>query len=215
MIYKERELIKSALLEVEMRELRLMESAPDVSIDASDEYTCKINDIINQRGNVSLKTIKFRKAIIVAAIIASVLMLLGFAFKNFIINAFEKYTAFDPEEELKEAIEERYEPSYLPEGFEETEYLEFNTAISTIWTNKGETVILEQGIGHDSRVSLDTQFESYKTILVGEYTVYYVYRNNTYSSVWIQDGYVFCLTCTGDFSLEEMTQIIASITVTE
>ena len=47
MIYKERELIKSALLEVEMRELRLMESAPDVSIDASDEYTCKINDIIN------------------------------------------------------------------------------------------------------------------------------------------------------------------------
>jgi len=109
---------------------------------------------------------------------------------------------------------ERYTFSTLPNGFKETEFQDLVLFYRTVWSNQaGESIILEQGNGQEE-ITLDAEMANAVTIEKSGGTEVLCYPlENSITMIWAQDGYSFSVTCSGEFDVEQVLDLIEKIEI--
>ncbi len=217
-------LIKKALLDVEKYEIKRLESFPHVDSSKYPEYDKHIELIIateeRKNSNVHIPPKKLIAILVAAALLLSTAITV-FAYHepifSFFEEIFEKFTRFSSieDEATPEPIQEEgvYLPTYLPTGFEQTNFVEKESLIQTIWTGENDRIILKQNILHNINITLDTEENDYEKIHVDNTVFYYTVKNNVHQLLWSNTKYSFTLWCTSGITREEAIKIAQSLTV--
>ena len=217
----ELDLIKKALLDIEKYEVERLESFPHIDTANYPEYDRHIEMIIASEERSS-KVISPRK--IIAILVAAALLLSTaitvfayrepiFKFFEEIFEAFTRFSLIDNEPDPELIQEGVYLPTYLPEGFEQTSFMEKESLIQTAWIEETDRIILKQRILYNNNITLDTEKVDYEIINVNDTVFYYYLKNNNHQLLWSNSKYSFTLWCTTGISREEALKIAQSLAI--
>lgn len=171
----------------------------------------------------SAKHLTSRKivAIIIAAVLIIASAVTAFAFKEKLLDFVERitdtHTSLDSPEgnKGKEKIEEIYLPSYIPERFRLKSHSSSNAAAVTVWTDGVSDIIFKQMPRQNSNVSINTENEEYSEVVFGNQPVYYTVKHGTFGAVWHTEDYIYRFDAFSPFDIEEIEDIIVSVTYVE
>ena len=107
----------------------------------------------------------------------------------------------------------RYSFTNLPTGYREVSFIDSNHLLWTQWQDQlGNDIILQQELG-THEIIIDKK--ALNQIIIPHSDNEYIYHTheNTSLLIWKQDGYVFSMSVTADFSIEQMFTIIDSLTI--
>ena len=179
--------------------------------------------ISREESNITNKHIKLNRriTILIAATLILSLVITACAFfkpiSNFIEEVFTKFTRFSSieDEATPEPIQEDgvYLPAHLPAGFEQTNFVEKESLIQTIWTCENDRIILKQNILQNINITLDTEDNDYEKIYIDNTVFYYTVKNNVHQLIWSNSKYSFTLWCTSGITREEAVEIAESLKV--
>lgn len=172
----------------------------------SDKYKRKINKLIKRREKPYFKLIctTGRRIVCTAAaviiILASALSVEAVreAIHDFLMNIFKGHTAVSVSgtiEDYPAVIEEEYEISNLPEGFELTDYYADDKSVLVAYFNEEKYILFEQIIYRDFIENLDnshSELEYYTDVSGQEYLVQNTGHN--YCVIYNNGRYVIQIT---------------------
>ena len=132
---------------------------------------------------------------------------------KFFIETYEKFTkvTFQPENENEEisiptTIEQAMEPSYLPDGFEETdrEKTDIGNMIRIEFTNEsGDILLFSQMTMDELNLTIDTEGVDTKDMSVNENSGIFYSNNGWNTLIWNDKQYAYSI-----FSLEDKETIL-------
>ena len=212
-------IIKLALFDAEMFEIKKLETFPQAKVMHSPEYVQKISELREKAKRTESSMISFsprrKTAILVAAIIIIALTLTACAFseqiKAFFFEISETFTRAEAEGEPTTAEFEQYLPSYIPDNYTIIDNEVGYGFSRIIWYNNDHYIYLQQNQLSSSKLILDTEDSPYAKTIMGNNEIYYINKNNTYSFIWIENGYQFSLMCHGSLSWDNIENLICSI----
>ena len=190
----------------------------------SKEFEQKIQKIIyGERPKVVTKKLPLRKKIAVALIASLILALVGCVwakhkeigafFQEFFETHFNLTVNVDETGQYSSTLEKVYHPSYIPEGYEQTEYDADIMQVYACWElSDTERIIFKQNIIKHDNIFFDNEGTYTEVFTVGDYQVLYVKDNVQSSYTWHDGEYLFELIALCDLSQEEAIRIIDSIT---
>lgn len=192
-----------------------------IQYEFSAEFEKKMNKLINRQKKKTwhwVNTAPKRIALIAAVAImlfttACSVPAIREPVVKFVTEVYETFTEYFFESDTvdTEVISKKYKLTYLPSGFEETDIYEDDITITTTYENEnGDSIWLTQRVGEIS-ASVDAEHGETKTLNVSGYEVDLYLRDGTTHAIWIQDTYVFEITCYGDFSEQDMVDLIESV----
>ena len=200
---------------------KILESESD-EISCSKKHEIAMRTIL--RGKIPTEgkrsSTRARLIIIIAAVILS-LALVGCAIiyryeiGELAIQILERYDFIVHSDSTKNThIEEVYELTYLPEGYELSDTFTSSKTVSYIFVNAQSAVIgfYQDGIGN-SLYHVDNEHGDTKTIQIGEHTIYYRDAGDRFIYMWDDEKYIFTLTSSFPFSDEELTLILEGIKI--
>ena len=164
-------LIKKVLWDIELIELKKMESIPSVEWNPSEECKENLKKIFRvakeQEKRTTLKFKRLRTALIAAIlVIATMATLIACVepVRNFFKEIAEKYTDFISitDDKSKEVIEEIYLPTNLPKNSIEISSNVTEVTASTVWMNGEDVIVVLQHTGNTT-TTLDTENSEYGT----------------------------------------------------
>ena len=215
-------LIKRALYDAEVIEIKRLEALPEAPFSPSEECISRARTEFAQgkRQVARRKTLKGVVAILVAAILLISVTVTCIAFreniKEFFIEKFEKFSIFTTPDVTtdKTEIEEFYLPAYIPEGFTKTDVFEDSTEVMIVWEREDEMIVYSQSLLTKSAIiKIDTETSDYQTKDVGERTVYYISHYSEYFMIWRAEDYSFTLKCSNSYTCEEDERINDGIVI--
>ncbi len=209
-------LLKKALFESTLQEIREIEAIglPDFSI--SEEFKVKIyNSHIKKRASLSKRVII---AIVAAVITCTIIMMSISAIRNpiidFIVETFDGFAVFSINDDAKgnspKKIEVVHSPmqSMLERGYTLEYHSISATGVRYIFENKTKNRIdISQSIMNID-ISGSVENYEYKETSINHISVHYVIEHNTYIIYWMYNGYIFNLTCDSSIDWEEIELII-------
>ena len=139
---------------------------------------------------------------------------------SFFVRINEKFISFSvsniisPDEEPN-GIEEIYTFSYLPEGYQIKTYEQSPAYICSIWERNGKEIILEQTFAPSTDMALDGQPTFSDVLLINGSEIYYSYRYETHTFVWLKEHYSFFMHAQSDVELETCIKMVEQMTVRE
>lgn len=162
---------------------------------------------------------------LIAAFVAAVLLLLGGltvyakreAVIEFIERIYEKFTRVsyheEPEDEadFPETIEEERIPASVPEGFVLQDYQSSLFKVNVVWQKEEEYIIFRQST-MGTVYNFDNEYSDSTTILIGNNTVYIVQNEYSNFYIWNDGRYSYSLDCPATLTLEDISQMIQSVT---
>lgn len=205
----------------------ILASAPKEQHIFSDGFEKKMNALINNAGSdedgckteesVPVKRRKVRKLWLIAAAIlalaaaACAVPEVRKSIAGFFIKVFGDHVEYSQPEITKTTIEEKYELSPIPYGFEKTEEKETAENYRVSYADADENmIILYQYAGGIGPQVVDNKGE-FSDREIGEKKVS-IYNADDYSeAAWIADGYYFVLTCVYHIELQEFESLIAAV----
>lgn len=221
MTINQAKILKNALYDVQMMELRYIDMLPKYDTENSEKINTTFKEICE---GISKKKrqISGRFIVILAAAIISILLIMSVsaseAIRSFFVNIYETYIQInikpnDDKENLEAPMQE-FTASYMPEGYTKTSVEKYPALIETTWANGEYEISLTQNKPQNGGFSLDNETE-YLTVIINGKTVYYMHKHNTYFAIWSDGEYIFDISCYDSVSFEELTRIISSIAPTE
>lgn len=208
-------LIKKALFAVEMQEVKLMDSFPEVDLQPSEQYLKNIEAIKCRARIINSKKLSLKKKILIGLAAALLVILTACACSKPIINfakkIYEGFVSLTTNQDVDKAIENIYMPEYTPEGYKIATISKGETTLDIVWKNGEDKIIYRQGPLTNEEVRMDTENAEHGSYYIGEQLVYYTYKYNTYLFVWENDHYSFWLKCNDTIPREEIERIISSI----
>ena len=210
------EMIKKALLAVELSEIKYMEKLPDASLDFSEMYKTKISRLINseRKREASLLRLSARKrlTILVASILILLLTLTACIFKDhikeFIIESYGAMTRFFSPYDESISDYQKHTFTYIPEGYKLTESFEFQNYIEYRYSNSTHFISITQSQLSGNSIQIDTENASYDILNINNIEVHRSIKNNTYMVVWKTDTTAFSLVCHDSVEWSEIEKII-------
>ena len=208
-------LIRRALINVNMREFEAMSDFPKYEGELSDNFKRRINDIIE--GRATQRKSKSIKQIVLIAAIISLLLLVGCSAVGFIIHRVDNgrgtrfYTNGDG---MKESFEEFYIID-VPQEFTYDYGYDFPDAKSYILRNQNETIFFGQYLAENQSIKLNTEYNGYTKEKIGGNDVIYTVNRGFYTGIWLYDGYSFALTVKGGLDYDDFVSIIESVHIAE
>ena len=210
------ELFKQALIDgVNMRIEREL-AACEEEVVFSRRHMRAMKRIIN--GKNPAKPINSKVVAILVA--AAILLLAGCAIiyrdeiRDFITDVkdrFVKVTFSDGVEESK-YIEDVYELTYVPEGYEMETHTIGNKMVRYIFkTQKGEMIKFIQQPLDISGFAVDIEHDYDKFANVNDYEIYYRHTNGTYYYIWNDGKYAFKINLSEELPIKELELILFSI----
>ena len=209
-------LIKKALLHVEMKEVKCMESFPQIDLPHSKQYIENMASITCRTKTVKNKKSSFKKKLLVAVIAALLALLTACALakpiSDLIVEVHEKYIRFSTSKEGHTTITEVYMPTYIPEGYEITSESITEKYVTVYVSNGSYTILYEQTpFNNKWGIRFDTEDVGYDIMYVENLSVYYTVKYNDCMLLWESNDYFFKLRCPDTLSLEEIEKIISGI----
>lgn len=224
MINIKENILKKALLESTLKEIRAIESIDYPEIKTEKEYDEKILKSI--RINKQFKAQRHypkRIAIIVAAIIVCFTILISISAVrikviDFFVEVYETFASFfiDKDENIDieppSKIETQYEPTYMNENnFKLINQIKNESKVISIWKKDNITIYLTQYIIDENNIKLDIEDTDYYIEYIDNQKIYYIFKNNTYDIRWLTNEYSFNLICSGSLGWQEIENIIKSL----
>ena len=215
-----------ALLEVQLEQWRDVPAEKDIDLQPSKEFAKKSRKLIEdaKRGNVGKMSTALRRIILVAAIIAALAgtALAIPAVREGIIRFFISYAgthyefSFDQEQAASapDKIEKVYKPTYIPEGFVQTEEFIGFGYVCYIWFFGPKNYIAfdQRTIPNDfegpqpDAEDVDTYIRN-----LNGYNVFEVHCDGVVAYYWTNSEYLFILTFGSPVSQEDREKVFCSI----
>ena len=136
---------------------------------------------------------------------------------QFFVDAYEEYFEIRFGENARDDLDptpytmERYTLTYLPEGYKEVEFLEWDSALWTHWRNDmNSSITLHQEPG-TQEISLDAALGEIVQLEYNGRRISYQESSNAQIFVWEQGEYIFHLVIHKNLSVEEGLHMIESI----
>lgn len=190
----------------------------------SKEFEQRIEKMIyGERPKVLSKKLPLRKKIAVALIASLILALVGCVwakhkeigafFQEFFETHFNLTVNVDETGQYPSTLEKVYHPSYIPEGYEQTEYDADIMQVYACWElSDTQRIIFKQNIIKHDRILYDNEGSYTEIITVGNYQVFCFKGSNHTTYTWHNGEYLFTIKIRGDLSQSDVTKIIDSIT---
>lgn len=161
-------------------------------------------------------------ALLVAIIVLTIGGLTVYAKRDAVIHFFEQvYEKFiqvlyqgdqDNEKNIPDTIEKEYVPSYVPKGYELQEYVYDLSSVQVKWQSSDEAFICFEQSTIGTIYGFDNEHGNFEELTVGEYTVYSVHYGARNKYLWNDGKYSYSIECSVELSLEEISQMILSVT---
>ena len=205
-------LIRQAFAIVEERELRYLDSLPEVFIPHSSEYNAKINELLakNKRNSASLKPRLVFAVIIVIIALAITACTFVKPITRFLEEIHDSFVNLLTKEE-EEVITKIYTPSYLPSGYELESQKVYDTSAGATWTNGEDSIFLYQRPLKNGHIAIDSEGAEQGYIYIEEQALLYVRKNGIYVFTWENGAYAFQLRCSDKLPFDEIEKIISGI----
>ena len=131
---------------------------------------------------------------------------------RFLTEVYETFTEYFFDGEKTSVITEKYQVSAIPDGFIEESVFEADTTINIVYGNgEGKTIHYTQAVTDETTIYLDAEKANSKTISVSGYEVHLYLQESVIYGMWTCDGYYFEIVCYGDFSEDDVIELIQSV----
>ena len=210
------ELFKQALVEGVNRRIDRELAACEEEVVFSRRHIKAMNRII--KGKTPTKPINRKMVAILVA--AAILLLAGCAIiyrdeiRGFITDFREFFVkvTFDEGENFSQTIDETYELTYVPEGYELIDESSYFNAVQYIFEDSnGNKIKFTQRPLDNSSFMVDIEHDYDKFANIGSYAIYYRHTNGTYYYIWNDGKYALKLNSTNELSLKELESLIIGI----
>lgn len=222
------DILKKALLQIELEELNHFKNLPDENIEFSEEFETKIQKLSKRRKSLiwqATKTVPRRIAVIlIAALITFCMMMTISAIRvpvvNFVINVYEDFISIfvekEEEVEVPDSIEDIYMPSYIFGDYSLVTSNKNNKYVETIWldTNNNIMILNQDVLETDYKIYLDNNGVDYQSANFKNLNVHFSSKNDQYFFIWTNGYYKFELVCSTQIELSEVEKLIESLTPT-
>ena len=207
------ELFKQALVEGVNRRLDREIAACDEEIAYSRRHIKAMTRIVN--GKTPRKPLSTKMIAILVA--AAVLLLAGCAIiyrneiRDFITDVREFFVkvTFDAGESESRVIEEVYELTYVPSGYELINQKSNNMMVYYIFEDSnGNKIKFTQRPLDNSSFMVDIEHDYDKFANIGGYEIYYRHTNGTYYYIWNDGKYALSLNATEELTNQTLILII-------
>lgn len=216
---KERDMLKSALLDALSGKYDEELSKSEGDISCSKKHYSKLSNILG----VSVGGARRFSKRLLAAILVAVFLLTGctvYAYrteiKEFFVEIYEKYIRVtydtDANTVMGKSIEKVYKANYIPEGYELVEEVNTQVDVSYKWKDKnGNIITLQQKILDGTDFYVDAEHGLTESINCNKYKVYCRFIDNSYHYIWNNEKYVFALESKIELDNDVLSKIIAGI----
>ena len=217
MTINQAKILKSALYDAQLMELRYIESLPAENIVNServDNFVRELADGFKEKRKTGLG--KRFILILVAAIISTLLVISisAIAFKDNLIEIHDEYILIpfrnkdNPSTQIVPAV--AYSPEYIPNEYSIIQSSRTTFSVLQKWSNGESSITLTQSkiINGDLYINNMNEF---MMLECNDMTIYYYERYYTYSFFWMDDDYFFTLQCNSTTPINEVEMIISSI----
>lgn len=218
-----RELFGKALAEAFAEKFEEELAASEETAACSQEHYDKMQKIINSSRSAPKR--KFSRKSLVAIIIAAALLLTGCAayicrneIRDFVEDVYEKFvrlTYCESDKQSTPKIDEVYELTYVPDGYELVENISADVYTSYRFRNQdGESLIFEQAILDKTNYGFDG--EQGNTLLheFGEFEVYCRVLDTSSHYIWNDGKYALYLISTAPLNEAELEKIVLGVSKT-
>lgn len=224
-----RELFRQALIDARLRKSKQILDANPEEVQFSASHLRKMQQILSYSRHQSwIRHPKLGRKRMVAVLIAAALLLIGSmtvyanrdAIVRFMEQVFGKYTrvsyqCVDPDAKIPEWIEDEYTLSYVPEGYELSEYESDTSGVWMQWKNSNDDYI------YFTQSSIDRYYAQYdnensydEQIQVNNSTVYCTYHTAPlFIYLWTDGSYCLELKCHSYISADEVARMIESVSI--
>ena len=174
-----------------------------------------------KRINTTPKRIATVAAIVMFAMFSSAMSVSAFRepFIEMIKTIFSNNVELGFTGDTKDAIKEVYGISNVPEGFELTKKTINDGAVFMDYEDSEGNIISfsQMTTANDTTVNVDNEQSKNYTVNVDGLEIFITegIRDDIKAAFWAADGYSFNLTYIGDIEVDELTEIISSISVLE
>ena len=212
------ELFKQALVEGVNRRLDREIAAYDEDITYSRRHIKNMERIV--KGKTPRKPLSTKMIAILVA--AAILLLAGCAIiyrneiREFVSKVYDSFVElrFEEGEQESRNIEEIYELTYLPEGYELESQIIGQQLIQYIFIDsEGHKLKFIQQSLDSSSFSVDIEHGDYNIINIGEYEIYYQQTDGIYCYLWNDGKYALKLNSKEELSYETLEAIINGIKI--
>ena len=219
-------MLKRCLIESTYKEIAEIEALDYSYVRVSNSFKEKVKEIISVKEEPKRKAYPKKIAII---LIASVLLSLSIMFSvsanirnavsDFFVKVYETFSEIFVNAEYNEeapveypkTIEQVYQPKYITNNsFVEIDKMQDSLGVFTVWSNESAIIDLSQALV-TNKPTLDAEDVEYQTTYIGEKEIFYFLKNNIYTVVWIDYGYLFTMTCDECLGWAEIEKIIVSL----
>ena len=212
----ELELIKRAIADVDRLEIERLDSLPTVTVSDEENFRGSVLAIPE---NVTPKSRISGKKLIIVLIAAAVLIssiITAYAFrepiKAFFMKNRDTHSLYEyPTEKPSPITSGIFQPTWLPEGYSQSDYSESKTFVQTTWVNGTSVIVLKQKMLSGGG-SVDTENSDYEVVAVNGQNYYCISKNGIHDIIWRNDLYAFTLWCYGT-EREDALKIATSLKV--
>lgn len=132
---------------------------------------------------------------------------------EFIKQVYESFAHYSFDGDTVEFIEKEFTIHQIPYGYEQIDKTTTDNSVVTIYKNELDYTIYFLQSTTDSHTGffVDNESGDLYTETVNGINVDFKEWYDTKTAMWVNDGYVFTINCTGNISFEEIKQKIISI----
>lgn len=131
---------------------------------------------------------------------------------RFLIEVYETFTEYSFEGEKSELITKEYQMTTIPKGFTQTGYFKEDVVIITTYENpNGDMIRFSQSVTADTNLFIDSENSEIKIIDVSGREVHLYIQDGLMSAIWLEDTYLLKVFCYGNFSEQNVIDIIETI----
>lgn len=130
---------------------------------------------------------------------------------EFITNVYEKFFSVTFDGDTLSQINKRYSID-CPDGFLLVNRNETEIGIETEYKNpsKNEVIIFSQSISDGTQITIDREMSQSKFITIDGNEISITEKPGMFYAFWINDGYLFELSCYGNFEEKDLIEMIQS-----
>ena len=185
----------------------------------SEKFNKRMEKLIRSQKRVSWKLVNsVAKRVAVACIIMLTMLTTACSVKvirepivQFFTEIYETFAQYFFVGSTTDAITHVYTIKELPEGFKETNKIQDDVSVTTIYeTESGDLISFAQTVTGETQHNMDTEKDTVFTEEINGIEVNFYEAHDLKQAMWVNDDYYFKITCHGNVSMDNIKQMIAS-----
>ena len=217
----EMDLFKQAIREALDKKIDEAINSENEEINVSKKHKIAMRTILRGKipaeGGVSTKKVRIIAIVaIIALLLASCAVIYREEIGKLRVKILERYDLITHSDNSGTplSIEEEYELSYVPEGYELKDVISSeHDVLRTYYNATGKNITLCQSVVGNSHILLDNEHGNSETYKIGDLTIYYRPGSDKFVYLWNDEKYIVIISSDIKFSIDELTKIIEGVKI--